>query len=389
MRLSVFVGGGGLHEVEAVCAATPATDMNVLDGISGLVDQSLVVARPASDGLRIRLLETVRRYAADRLAEDPAEQAATRRRHATAYAALVEAAAEDLPGRDQVRWLERLTYEHDNLRAATTWAIEADDGPLALRLGAASWRFWQIRGHLDEGRAVIRRILEMPSALMPTLARAQALGAAGGLAWWAADIAAADALYAEQLDVARGVGDRRAIADATFDLAHTRYVLEQHEDAFSLQAEARRLYEQLGDDRALARVEWTSVFALMASGTPEAARELMLSLLPRFKTMDDEFYVGMVTMALGGISLAIGDLEGGWRWGARAMLSYHAMGDTAHFTLGFRGIALLCLLMGRPRDAAMFNGAFEYLGRQHGIRPPNDPVFWIPVSPRTQRPWPA
>ena len=101
---------------------------------------------------RYRLLETIQRFGAERLAERD-ETAHARDRHARAYLALAEEAARNMPSRHQLPWLDRMTVDHDNLRAAFGWALERGDAELAHRLLAASWRFWQFRGHVTEGVA--------------------------------------------------------------------------------------------------------------------------------------------------------------------------------------------------------------------------------------------
>ncbi len=309
---------------------------------------------------------------------------ATRRRHALAYLGLAETATNHLPGRGQVVWLDRLTTEHDNLRTATAWAIDHAVIDIALRLGAASWRFWQLRGHLDEGRAVIARILAMPGAEETTLARVQALRAAGSLAWWAADLPVADTSYRQALEAAEHIGDRRAIADASFDYAHTRFV-EDPAAAGRLGMVAREIYQELGDERATARVDWTGGFALLGSGQPEAARDLMLGLLPVFESFDDEFYVAMTSFAIAGIALQLGALDEAAAWGMRSLLSQYTMGDLASFTLGLRGVSLLCIALGHPGEAALINSAFEGLCRRYGIRPPRNPAVWNPGHRRAGR----
>ena len=96
-------------------------------------------------------------------------------------------------GPDQKEWADRLESERDNLRAALQRL--ADDGltERALDMGAALWRFWQMRGNLAEGRATLEELLARPDASVPTLGRARALSALGGLAYWQSDMAAAEA----------------------------------------------------------------------------------------------------------------------------------------------------------------------------------------------------
>src|SRR4051794_23084233 len=147
--LAVFEGGFDLDQAEAVIE----TDGDALDVLVDLVDQSLVqrdVPDASGAGVRFRLLETIRGFALDRLREDGRE-AAARRRHAMAYLALAESAAPNLPGPDQPRWLDRLTVDYPNLRAAVRWSIEAEEVALAQRFVAALWRFWQQSGRLVDG----------------------------------------------------------------------------------------------------------------------------------------------------------------------------------------------------------------------------------------------
>src|SRR4029079_16620524 len=109
------------------------------------------------------------------------------RRHVEAYLAIVERASPELIGSDQRTWLDLLEDEHDNVGAAIDWAVETNESELALRLVAAPWRFWQMRGHLIEARDRISRAREMPDADAHPTALARALGAAGGIAYWLGD----------------------------------------------------------------------------------------------------------------------------------------------------------------------------------------------------------
>jgi hypothetical protein len=265
-RLSVFRGGCRLEEAEAVCGPAVELGVDVLTGLAVLVEHSLVQAAPGPDGARFRLLETIRAYAGARLGER-GEAAEIERRHATAYLDLVEAAASHLPGRGQRAWLDRLTAEHDNLRAALAWTIDHDETWMALRLGAGSWRFWQVRGHIEEGRTAMNRILDMPGADAATRWRVRALEADGGLRYWSADLPGADARYREQLELARRLEDVAGTADALFNLEHTRSLLDGFGAAGGQHIEeAERLYLQIGDERSTARIEWTRLNLAMARG---------------------------------------------------------------------------------------------------------------------------
>jgi predicted ATPase len=153
--MCVFVGGCTLEAAEAICA-DDGKGPAVLDGLASLVASSLLRPREApaaGDGAapRLTMLETIREYGTELLAER-SETTGIGRRHAANYLALAEQAGPALTGPEAVAWLARLDAEHDNLRAALRWAREQDDGATALRLAAALWPFWAQRGHLSEGR---------------------------------------------------------------------------------------------------------------------------------------------------------------------------------------------------------------------------------------------
>jgi non-specific serine/threonine protein kinase len=147
------------------------------------VDKNLAVYEEDEEGHgRYRLLETVRQYARDRLLES-GEAEAVRDRHRDYFLAFAEEAEAQLTGSEQAAWYERLEMEHDNLRAALAWCQEASGGAAAgLRMVGALGRFWEVRGHTAEGRALTASMLSRPGAEPRTKARAKALHTAGWMA---------------------------------------------------------------------------------------------------------------------------------------------------------------------------------------------------------------
>jgi predicted ATPase/transcriptional regulator with XRE-family HTH domain len=166
-RMAVFVGGCTLEAAEAVCglpAGAEPLDVDVLEGLGSLVDQSLLQVRELGGDPRYALLETIREYARECL-ESTGELDALRRAHAASYLHLAEEAEPALTGPEQRLWGERLERDHDNLRAALGWALEQREMETGLRLVGALHRFWGRRGHLREGRAWVERLvaLETPA----------------------------------------------------------------------------------------------------------------------------------------------------------------------------------------------------------------------------------
>jgi predicted ATPase/class 3 adenylate cyclase len=134
-RLAVFSGGSTLEAIEEICSGDPVEREAAMDLVTGLVSRSLVVAEHHDLGTRYRLLETIRQYGEERLAEW-GETDTLRIRHARFYAALLERAAEHLWGPEQLAWASQVNRERDNIRSAIANAIEADNAALVVRLVA-------------------------------------------------------------------------------------------------------------------------------------------------------------------------------------------------------------------------------------------------------------
>jgi non-specific serine/threonine protein kinase len=179
-KLSVFAGGWKLEASEAVGVGGGIEEEDVLDVLSGLVEKSLVAARERQEsGVRYRMLEPIRQYAREKL-EEVGEAEEARRRHATFFLALAEEAEPKLQGPEDKEWLERLETEHDNLRAALSWALEQREADLGLRLAGALWLFWEGHGHYGEGHRWLEQTLARGSQAS-AVARAKALEGKGRL----------------------------------------------------------------------------------------------------------------------------------------------------------------------------------------------------------------
>jgi hypothetical protein len=343
--------------------------VEVLDGLSTLVDHSLVQPVPGPEGARFRLLETIRMFAAERHPVEETER--VRRRHAEAYLAMAEDAAPHLPGRGQPVLLARLEADHDNLRAAVDWAVDNGEVELALRFGAGLWRFWQISGHVVEGRERMSRILAMPGAEKPTRERVRALDADGGLRYWGADLPGANERYEEQLELARALGDPKATAEAMFNLAHTRFLIAGGTGpSDEMLLEARRIFEEVGDEVAAARVQWTLTNLLLRKDEPARARADMIEGRARFRELGDDWYVALADGTLSWAELVLGNVDGAIEHGIRSFRLSHEMGDVASTTIGLRGAAIYATVAGLAEEAAVLAGAFEALCVRYGVRPP-------------------
>jgi predicted ATPase len=180
-RLAVFSGVRTLGAIEAICDAEGDLPVDTFDGISSLLDKSLLKHEEGPGGEpRFVMLETVHEFAREKLGQsEEAEQ--IKRVHAQYFLTLAEEAYPELRGPDQLEWLESLEAEHDNMRAALSWALERKEAEVALRLGGALWWFWSVRGYHSEGRRWLEAALAIEVGGSPEV-RAMALAGAGALA---------------------------------------------------------------------------------------------------------------------------------------------------------------------------------------------------------------
>jgi predicted ATPase len=286
-RLSVFVGGCTLEGVEAVCDTKGDLELDLLDGMSSMVDKSLLQQFEQANGEpRFLMLETIREYAREKL-ETSGEDAATKRAHAAYCLVLAEEAAAAPGGTEGAEGRERIALEHDNFRAGLEWLIESGDADWGLRLGTALFRFWESREYLAEGRDMLAKVLRIPAAAAPTKARARAVFSAGVLATEQGDFAAADALMMESLEIGRQLGDTQGVAVTV----NARAVLARDQGnvalAHSLFQESLTLWRKLGDLQAIARALSNLASVLKMQGEYDLARSLCAECRAIFDGLDD------------------------------------------------------------------------------------------------------
>jgi predicted ATPase/DNA-binding CsgD family transcriptional regulator len=214
-RLAVFVGGCSLQAAEAISTALGGMTISVLDGVTSLIDKSLLrQLAQGEDELRLNPLQMIREYGLERLAAC-GELEQTRDAHAAYYLALAEEAGSVLPDFDQAAWQKRLEQEHENLLAALWWLLERGQVEEALRLAAALEQFWLLEDYVSEGRNFLEQALEASSesrAPVSAQVRARALRVAGSLLYNQQDPERAIELLEESEKLSRQLQDKQGIA---------------------------------------------------------------------------------------------------------------------------------------------------------------------------------
>jgi predicted ATPase/DNA-binding XRE family transcriptional regulator len=248
-RLPTFAESFDLDAAEAVCAVGDVTAPDVAGLLGSLVDKSLVVAEPAGSSLRYRLLETIRQFAADRLAEAGDDQAAAvAAAHCAHYLSVAETAAPHLTAPDQGSWLTRLDADQANLwRAAEHAARQPDGTSRVLRFGVALRRYWLARHRNDEAAGLLVPVLRRPEAAADPALFAEALLAAA-VATMITDLATSLRLAEQADEVASRLGDARLLALSRARLARAYTWAGEPERARALAHDAVERARPLGDD---------------------------------------------------------------------------------------------------------------------------------------------
>jgi predicted ATPase/class 3 adenylate cyclase len=372
-RFSVFAGGSDLERAESVCGPAFELGEEVLDGLASLVDKSLLRSQPGTSAdPRFAMLATIREYAHERL-EASQEDAALHRRHAEAYAELVEGCEPHLTGRDGARWLDRLELDHDNIRACLDWAVAAGETRLAIRIAAGMWRYWQIRGHLLEASERLDRVLAMPGLdeLSPDL-RSRLESAAGSVAYWRADIPRTHRHYKAALEHARRSGNKPLLAEALYNFA---FAWDENGTPESWGAslgaewatEALAIYEELGDERGKANAHWALGFDTFFNRDWDGAEAHLRAADAGYTTQADDFGSAWAQHFIGLLQVARGNLPEASAAFARALNSFVATRDTSGMVLLLADLALLARREGREERSWRLAGAADALRRATGV----------------------
>jgi predicted ATPase len=348
-RLAVFRGGCSPEAAEEVCGADPGD-------LTALVEASLV---RADDRGRLALLETVREYAAARLAESDAVQS-VRRRHAAYFLAFAEHARTFARGPREKEWLDRLDVELDNLRAALELALESQDAALGLTLAEALEPLW-IRGmHQREALRWLEPMLALDREVEPAV-RAGALVVAGRSAIEAGEAERAEPWFRAGLALARESGDDTRTAWALHGLGHL--VAEQGDSARAqtLFEESMELFLQLGEHApAGGRMTFLAYYA-QRDGDFERARSLLERATEEYRLAGDEAGVGGCMHGLGDVALAEGRADVALERYREALPLILRSGSRFDVEYVIGALAALAALRGRREVAARLWGAVERL----------------------------
>jgi predicted ATPase/class 3 adenylate cyclase/Tfp pilus assembly protein PilF len=308
-RLAVFSGGRTLEAIDAICDAEGDLPVDALDGVSSLLDKSLLRQEEGIGGEpRFVMLETIHEFAREKL-EESGEAEEMKRAHAQYFLALAEEAYPGLKGANQLEWLERLEAEHDNMRAALSWASDRKETGMALGLGGALWRFWFFLGHFSEGRRWLEEALVIAGRGSPE-ARAMALAGVAALAFEQGELDRAREASEEGLDLLAGEPKDRSEARLHIltGLGIVAWGREDPELAARWHEEGVALSRQRRDSWWLARNLRDLGTASAYRGDLERATELYEESMSLYRERGDRDGLGRCLNNLGLVAYFQGDL---------------------------------------------------------------------------------
>ena len=325
-RLSVFAETFDLDAAEAVCGFGDIEAFDVTGLLGSLVDKSLVVAEPAGAALRYRLLETIRQFAAERLAEADGDQAAAvAAAHGAHYLRLAETAAPHLTGPGQGSWLARLDTDQANLRRAALHAASRPPGTeQVLRLGVALRRYWIARNRDEEAAALLLPVLDRPEAradpglFATALVTAATVGGRG-------DIARARPLGERAVMLARQLDDDRLLIDALATLGFVCYLAGEPKRGLPHGREAVQRARQLGDD-VLLGISLTNYLLCEALIDPAHAGPLFTEAFACTQRSGDHLVANFLNNNAGVHALRAGDIPSARGYLQQAAQAIRAIG---------------------------------------------------------------
>jgi predicted ATPase len=361
-RLSVFSGGWTLDAMAEVCGLEGG--IRAIDALAALVDNSLVWRADGPVATRFILPVTIREYAAARLLQT-GNDGIFARRHLEWFLDFSETAATQLAAASQVSWLRTLGDEHANLRAALEYAIESRDSLRAYRLAAALWKYWEINGHLAEGRGWISRVLRLPGSV-PAEVQAQVFKAAGNLARDQGDLNAAAGSQSRALALFERAGDRAGVAAVLNNLGAVELDRGDAGTAIGYFEASLERFREVDDQWGVALVSGNLAHALRTSAQDERAEAIARESIRSFEHLGDRRSTARAILTLAAIVGRTGHLAESLDLNMRASTLFREVGDRAGLARSLENIAWAHAKRGDPERATSLLGHAEGLRTEVG-----------------------
>jgi predicted ATPase/DNA-binding CsgD family transcriptional regulator len=303
-RLAVFATGCSFDTAEAVCSGEEILPARMLDLLSSLVDKSLIIAETTGRApARYRLLETIREYAFEKLHE-AGEAPRLRDRHLDFFLARAEGAMPKQFEAYQRLWLSWLESEHDNLRAALSWALESKRIEAGLRLASALTYFWEIHSYVQEGLGWMERLLAAVEERVPLEVHVNALVFATFQYMLLGNALAATTCARQAVELAEATGDASnpTLSFAMDGLASAAKTAGDYQTAFKITEKNILFYRESGPSFYLGMSLLSQGETAIQLGYYEIARERLNESLALARQDGDKFRIAHSLNTLGDLA---------------------------------------------------------------------------------------
>ncbi|MGZ9234513.1 MAG: AfsR/SARP family transcriptional regulator [Anaerolineales bacterium] len=370
-RLAVFTGGFTLEAAESVCSQG-MNRSDILDLLGRLADKSLVIVESGSDTgeTRYRLLETIRQYALERLAE-AGEARDTRDGHLDFFARLAEQAEPMMFGRESPRWYRKLDQELDNIRSAIEWATNSGRADIALDVAGSLVYFWFAHGlGGSEWHDRVQQALSRPEGKVPTLARAKALNGLGFMYW--SDFYPIDRRpeLQEALRIGREMNDPRIIATALRNLGLVENISGNYAEARKLLEQSLEIWREMGPEGKTGST-WTMIFlgdAALKHSNPDWARSLYEDTVAILRELGDLNFLAYSVRRLAQLDWQEGHYDDAIAHLQESLNSNQDVEDPRGVIACLAGFAVVAVAQRQFQHAAQLMGAVETQLGSLGIR---------------------
>ena len=382
-RLSIFSGGADLEAIQAVVDLQDGPpDSDVLDLLTGLVDRSLLRSAHEGGTARLRMLETIREYASERLA-GAGEAADLEARHAAYYTALAESAADMIKDPRQDELLDQFDRELGNLRAAITWSLRTGHPDTGLRLATALNDFWHLRNHIAEAVRALEDLVAASAADGVTVLRARGLLIAAGLLTWLADTERSRPLAEEGIAMAEQLGDMVGVALGKSSLGWSIFyrepelALEVFKDGV---AAARAVGDGLLEMESLTGQAWTH----MRLGRLDEARARADEVIELGDRLGVAYITSFALLTRGAVDSATGNVSAALRMFGDALRRAYAAGAHVGTALALDAFACAALDRGDVDRGVRLSAAADRLRREIGGNVTIGAIGWDEPLARAQ-----
>lgn len=346
--LSVFAGGFDLDAARAVLGES----VDVLDTITRFVDKSLLtVDRPTPTESRYRMLETIREYCLSKLRQAD-EESPVRERHLHYFLSYAEEGDVKLRGREQRQWIMRLEREHENMRAALTFALEngsARSAEMGLRLTHALNYFWFTRGYLEERGNWVRNLTSLPHQPHHTAEYARALGM---LANWTGDSNESHRLLEESLSLSGALKDKSAIAAIHLNAAMFNWMEDDPSVGRTHFEKCIALYRELGERWRLSRalVE-LGEYAQVRQDDRTTARKCFEECLQIARELEDARNIAFALIRLGDLVIEQNKIAEAKQYCSEGLALAAELNDVETMAWGINDLGVVAMCEGDLAEA--------------------------------------